>query len=99
MRILLNVTNVSNAWGVSMKKNPFQYVPTRPQPRQPEGDFQDLEATELYCPQCGRAVPVRKFLLLILPEGDKYEYRCQFCGTKVGDKTDRSGQFYGILKG
>ena len=61
-------------------------------------DFDQLEATELYCPECGRAVPVRKFLLLILPDGDRYEYRCQFCGTKVGDKIDRSGQFYGVLR-
>ena len=67
-------------------------------PSEPQEHFKELEAIELYCPKCSRAVPVRKFLLLILPEGDKYEYRCQFCGTKVGDKTDRSGQFYGILK-
>ena len=85
-----------------MQKDAFRYVPTRQQGNrepQPQADFQDLEATELYCPQCGRAVPVRKFLLLILPDGDRYEYRCRFCGTKVGDKTDRSGQFYGILRG
>lgn len=63
-----------------------------------QADFDQLEALELYCPKCSQAVPVRKSLLLILPDGDKYEYRCQFCGTKVGDKTDRSGQFYGILK-
>ncbi|MBW1787723.1 MAG: cytoplasmic protein [Deltaproteobacteria bacterium] len=67
-------------------------------PVEPRADFEDFEATELYCPSCGRAVPVRKFLLLILPDGDRYEYRCQFCGTKVGDKIDRSGQFYGVLK-
>lgn len=60
-------------------------------------DFEGFEATELYCPSCGRPVPVRKFLLLILPDGDRYEYRCQFCGTKVGDKIDRSGQFQGVL--
>ena len=85
-----------------MQKDAFRYVPTRQQgggEAQPQADFQDLEATELYCPQCRRAVPVRKFLLLILPDGDRYEYRCRFCGTKVGDKTDRSGQFYGILRG
>ena len=61
-------------------------------------DFEDLEATELYCPNCRQAVPVNKFLLLILPDGDRYEYRCRFCGTKVGDKVDRSGQFYGTLR-
>ena len=83
-----------------MKREPFQFVPAPEQRRaQPREDFQELEATELYCPQCSRAVPVRKFLLLILPDGDRYEYRCQYCGTKVGDKTDRSGQFYGVLRG
>jgi len=55
--------------------------------------FQDLEATELYCPNCRRPVPVRKFLLLVLPEGDKYEYRCGSCGAIVGDKTERAGRF------
>jgi len=83
-----------------MKNDPFQFMQTKPQKAvEPQADYRDLEAMELYCPKCGRAVPVRKFLLLVLPEGDKYEYRCQLCGTKVGDKTDRSGQFYGILRG
>ena len=82
-----------------MKHGPFSFVPaTRQRPKEPKAAFEELEATELYCPECRRAVPVRKFLLLILPDGDRYEYRCQFCGTKVGDKTDRSGQFYGVLR-
>ncbi|HRT26841.1 MAG TPA: cytoplasmic protein [Syntrophales bacterium] len=51
--------------------------------------YRDFEATELYCPKCRRAVPVRKRLLLILPEGDKYDYSCVYCGTSVGDKTVR----------
>jgi hypothetical protein len=48
--------------------------------------YRDFDATELYCPKCRRAVPVRKRLLLILPEGDKYDYSCAVCGTSVGDK-------------
>ena len=79
-----------------MTNDPFAFTPSRPQPS--EDQFDQLEATELYCPKCGRAVPVRKSLLLVLPEGDRYEYRCRFCGTAVGEKIDRSGQFYGILK-
>jgi len=71
---------------------------TRQPPEQQKPAFDQFEAIELYCPKCKRAVPVKKSLLLILPEGDKYEYRCQDCGSKVGDKIDRSGQFYGILK-
>ncbi len=48
--------------------------------------YKDFDATELFCPQCKKAVPVRKRLLLILPEGEKYDYNCVFCGTSVGDK-------------
>ncbi len=49
--------------------------------------YKDFDATELYCPRCRRAVPVRKRLLLVLSNGDKYDYSCVFCGTSVGDKT------------
>ena len=51
-----------------------------------KASYKDFDATELYCPQCRRAVPVRKRLLLILAEGDKYDYSCVYCGTSVGDK-------------
>ena len=54
------------------------------------GVFKEFDATELYCPRCKRAVPVRKALLIILPEGDKYEYRCAFCSETVGSKIDRN---------
>jgi len=49
--------------------------------------YRDFDATELFCPNCKRAVPVRKRLLLVLSNGDKYDYSCVFCGTSVGDKT------------
>ncbi|HPK53474.1 MAG TPA: cytoplasmic protein [Smithellaceae bacterium] len=49
--------------------------------------YKDFDATELFCPQCRRSVPVRKRLLLILPEGEKYDYKCVYCGASVGDKT------------
>ena len=48
--------------------------------------YRDFDATELFCPQCRRAVPVRKRLLLVLANGDKYDYTCIYCGTSVGDK-------------
>ena len=48
--------------------------------------YKDFDATELFCPQCRRAMPVRKRLLLVLTEGDKYDYTCASCGTSVGDK-------------
>jgi hypothetical protein len=31
---------------------------------------------------------VRKRLLLILPEGDKYEYLCAHCSSSVGTKME-----------
>ncbi|MDO9462452.1 MAG: cytoplasmic protein [Deltaproteobacteria bacterium] len=52
--------------------------------------FDQFEASALYCPKCKEAVPVRKRLLLVLPEGDKYEYLCAYCGTSVGDKIDKA---------
>jgi len=66
--------------------------------KEKQASYGEFEATELYCPKCGKAVPVTKSLLLVLPEGDKYEYRCRFCGTSVGEKMDRHGQYYSILK-
>ena len=48
--------------------------------------YRDFDATELFCPRCRRAVPVRKRLLLVLAEGDKYDYTCIYCGMSVGDK-------------
>jgi len=53
------------------------------------GMYKEFDATELYCPKCKRPVPVRKRLLLVLPEGDKYEYLCAFCLETVGTKIDR----------
>lgn len=59
-----------------------------PQSTEP-GIFKEFDATELYCPRCKRAVPVRKRLLLVLPQGDKYEYLCGFCSESVGTKIDK----------
>jgi transposase-like protein len=56
----------------------------------PKSSFEEFEATSLYCPRCKAAVPVRKKLLLVLPEGDEYEYLCVHCSSSVGIKTDKS---------
>ena len=53
------------------------------------GMFKEFDATELYCPKCKRSAPVRKHLLIVLPEGDKYEYLCAVCSESVGTKIDR----------
>lgn len=50
--------------------------------------FAQFEASVLFCPRCRRAVPVRKRLLLILPEGEKYEYLCTFCSESLGSKME-----------
>ncbi len=55
-----------------------------------KSNFEEFEATSLYCPKCKAAVPVRKKLLLVLPEGDEYEYLCAYCATSVGMKIDKS---------
>jgi hypothetical protein len=54
-----------------------------------QADFDQMEASLLYCPQCRRATPVRKRLLIVLPEGDKFDYVCTQCGTVSGDKIER----------
>lgn len=51
------------------------------------GDFQEFEATTLYCPRCKSAVPVRKRLLLVLVDGEIYEYLCAYCSESLGSKT------------
>ena len=52
--------------------------------------FEQFEATSLYCSKCKAAVPVRKRLLLVLPEGEEYEYLCAYCSSSVGTKIDKN---------
>ena len=54
--------------------------------------YKEFDATELYCPRCKQSVPVRKRLLLVLPEGDKYEYLCAYCTETVGTKIDKQNK-------
>jgi hypothetical protein len=55
----------------------------------PSRQFEELEASSLFCGRCKQAMPVRKKLLLVLPEGEKYDYLCARCGSPVGSKTSR----------
>ena len=48
--------------------------------------YEDLQATYLYCDNCGGSMPVKEYLLLILPDGELYDYRCAGCGAVLGDK-------------
>ena len=54
----------------------------------PQASYEQLEASLLFCPRCREAVPVRKRLLLVLPQGDKYEYVCTRCVSVCGDKLE-----------
>ncbi|OGP62269.1 MAG: hypothetical protein A2170_08680 [Deltaproteobacteria bacterium RBG_13_53_10] len=56
----------------------------------PEPSFDQFEATSLYCPRCKAPVPVRKRLLLVLPEGDEFEYLCAYCSCSVGTKIEKN---------
>lgn len=60
--------------------------------RDPQQQFASLEASELFCPRCRRATPARKHLLLVLPDGNRYEYRCSQCATPVGDASDNDAR-------
>ena len=51
--------------------------------------FQSLRASELYCPRCRVARPVRERLLLVLPQAQLHEYRCTVCGESLGTREVR----------
>jgi hypothetical protein len=55
-------------------------------PPEQQRDFEDLEASLLFCPTCKRAMPVRKRLLLVLLDKEIFEYICTGCGSAVGKK-------------
>ena len=59
-----------------------------------QGDFTAFEVSEVFCPKCRTSRPVRRHLLLVLPTGNKYEYRCAVCGTRVGRKDDGDATEY-----
>ncbi len=54
--------------------------------------FDQFKASLLYCNHCRKAMPVRERLLLVLPDGELYDYTCQGCNNSVGSKTERSGR-------
>ncbi|MBI2495243.1 MAG: hypothetical protein HYY59_01425 [Candidatus Omnitrophica bacterium] len=55
---------------------------------EPQAQFEQLQATHLYCPTCRRSMPTKERLLLTLPSGHLFGYSCAQCGTDVGTKTD-----------
>ncbi len=63
----------------------------------PDPQFDRIAVSELFCSRCGRAQPVRRHLLLVLPGGNKYEFRCSVCGQSVGSE-DASSNDFDLLK-
>jgi DNA-directed RNA polymerase subunit RPC12/RpoP len=63
-------------------------------------EYDALEASELFCATCKTARPVHRHLLLVLPTGNKYEYRCAVCGSPVGAKEDSdASEYHETLRG
>ena len=59
--------------------------------------YDQFEASELFCPTCRQSRPVRRHLLLVLPQGNKYDYRCAVCATSVGSKMDDDSSAFSVL--
>ena len=53
--------------------------------------YGQFNASQLYCNKCGQAMPVHQRLLLVLPDGELYDYTCQKCNNSVGSKTEKAG--------
>ena len=48
--------------------------------------FDEFQASVLFCGRCRQPRPVRERLLLVLPEGELHEYLCTACGSSVGSR-------------
>jgi hypothetical protein len=59
----------------------------RPSARPRAQQFEELQASVLFCGRCRAARPVRERLLLVLPDGELHEYLCTSCGESVGKRT------------
>ena len=56
------------------------------------GQFESLRASSLYCRRCGRAMPVRERLLVVLPDKEVYAYVCTGCADSVGQREVTAGE-------
>jgi hypothetical protein len=57
-------------------------------PQDTPDSYESLEVSEMFCSNCKRSQPVRQHLLLVLPTGNQYEFRCSVCAHSVGSKQD-----------
>lgn len=58
---------------------------------------ENFVARTLYCANCKVTVPVKEKLLLVLPDGELYEYVCPQCGDVLGDKKTSSNNKITLL--
>lgn len=56
------------------------------------GRFESLRASSLFCRRCGRSMPVRERLLLVLPDKEIYDYVCTGCADSVGQREVSAGE-------
>ena len=52
----------------------------------PDETFEDFKASALFCSRCRAPRPVRERLLLVLPDGELWDYLCAACGASVGSR-------------
>lgn len=65
----------------------------QPGPKQ----FESFSASELYCPRCRAARPVRERLLLVTPAGEIHDYRCTVCGESLATR-EVKGRPQGVIR-
>jgi hypothetical protein len=58
----------------------------RSRPGAPPAQFEEFQASVLFCGRCQQPRPVRERLLLVLVDGELHEYLCSACGASVGSR-------------
>jgi hypothetical protein len=58
----------------------------RSRPEAPPAQFEEFQASVLFCGHCQQPRPVRERLLLVLVDGELHEYLCSACGASVGSR-------------
>ena len=76
---------LNRSYGESEQQERAKHYPVNKASKQQDA-FQDFSASHLYCPTCRTAMPVREHILLYLPDGDLYEFKCTRCASSLGTK-------------
>ena len=59
--------------------------------------FESFRASSLYCNKCGKAMPVREKLLLVLPDKEIFDYLCTGCASSLGQREVTAGERAGAM--